>query len=200
MRVGYARVSTLDQVAGIEAQQRDLDAAGCERVYREQASSVRVRPQLEAALDFIRDGDVLTVTKIDRLARSISDLVAIIARCRGKGAELHILELGSTDPNSPVGEFMVNTLGVVAQFERRIMLERQREGIAKAKSEGKYRGRQPTARRQAGRVHALAQQGHGPAAITRMLQAEGSRISERSVYRILSQGKGQSLAARVPAG
>jgi DNA invertase Pin-like site-specific DNA recombinase len=155
MQIGYARTSTVDQEAGLDAQIRDLKAAGCgERdIYREQVSSRATRPELDLVLDrVLREGDTLIVTRIDRLARSITDLVAIIGRVRGRGAQLHILELGSTDPASPVGEFLVHMLGAVAAFERRIMLQRQAEGIAKAKAEGRYRGRKPTVRAQAAEI------------------------------------------------
>ena len=121
-KIGYARTSTTDQVAGLEAQLRDLRAAGCDErdIYREQASSVRTRPELDLVLArILRPSDTLVVTKIDRLARSIGDLVEIIRRVRAAGAEVTILELGSTDPSSPMGELMVGMLGVLAQFERR---------------------------------------------------------------------------------
>lgn len=183
-KIGYARTSTLEQVAGFEAQIRDLIAAGCcERdIYREQVSSVKARPELELVLSrILRAGDELVVTRIDRLARSISDLVAIIGRVRAAGAELVILDMGSTNPKTAVGEFMVNMLGVVAQFERRIMLERQREGIAKAKAEGKYKGQPPHARAKAPQVLAMAAEGKRRNEIAAELG-----ISERSVYRILA--------------
>src|ERR1700730_17715130 len=91
MRVGYARTSTLEQQAGFEAQLRELKAAGCEKVFQEQISSVGKREQLEAALDFVRDGDVLCVTKLDRLARSTQHLLDIVERVERKGANLQIL-------------------------------------------------------------------------------------------------------------
>ena len=94
MKVGYARTSTIDQKAGFEAQLRELDAAGCEKVFKEQVSSVGQREQLEAVLDFIREGDALVVTKLDRLARSIGDLSNITKTIDGKKANLQILGLG----------------------------------------------------------------------------------------------------------
>jgi DNA invertase Pin-like site-specific DNA recombinase len=142
--VGYARTSTVEQVAGLEAQERDLRAAGVERVFAEQISSVATRSQLEAVLDFIREGDVFVVTKIDRLARSVADLCAIVKRIETKGATLRVLQI-NLDTATPTGKLMLNMLGSIAEFERSLMLERQREGIAKAKGEGKYKGRAPTA-------------------------------------------------------
>lgn len=131
MLIGYARTSTLDQIAGLDAQQRDLTAAGCERVYVEQVSSVDVgeRQELARALDNLRSGDVLVVTKLDRLARSMAHLMRLLAIIEGKGASLRILSM-NLDTGTPTGRLMLNVLGSVAQFEREIMLERQREGIA----------------------------------------------------------------------
>src|SRR5208337_3837508 len=154
----YARTSTIEQVAGREAQERDLRAAGVEKVFAEQTSSVATRAQLDGALDYLRDGDVLVVTKLDRLARSVADLCAIIAKIESKGASLRILAM-NLDTATPTGRLMFNVIGSVAQFEREVMLERQREGIAKAKGEGKYKGRAPTARAKADDVRRLAAEG-----------------------------------------
>jgi DNA invertase Pin-like site-specific DNA recombinase len=180
MHLGYARTSTVEQEAGLEAQQRDLKAAGSEKIFVEQVSSVAARAQLELALDYLRDGDVLTVTKLDRLARSIGDLCAIVKRIEAKGAALRILGMG-LDTSTANGRLMLNVLGSVAQFEREVMLERQREGIAKAKGEGKYLGRKPTARAKSDDIRRLASEG-----MTRMAIAEKLGISERSVYRLLA--------------
>jgi DNA invertase Pin-like site-specific DNA recombinase len=178
MIIGYARTSTLEQEAGLEAQLRDLKAAGCEKVFSEQVSSVAQRQQLEAVIDFAREGDVMVVTKLDRLARSMLDLMGIKARLDAKGIELRILAI-NLDTSTPTGKLMMNVLGSVAQFEREMMLERQREGIAKAKADGKYKGRAPTARAKAGEVAELKAQGLGPTAIAKRLG-----ISVRSVYRM----------------
>jgi DNA invertase Pin-like site-specific DNA recombinase len=179
MIVGYARTSTTEQVAGFEAQERDLRAAGVERVFAEQTSSVASRAQLEAALDFIRAGDVFVVTKIDRLARSVADLCAIVERIEAKGAALRILAI-NLDTATPTGKLMLNMLGSVAQFEREMMPERQREGIAKAKGEGKYKGRKPTARAKTDDIRRLASEG-----ATREAIAAELKIGVASVYRAL---------------
>lgn len=180
MLVGYARTSTVDQEAGFEAQLRDLAAAGCERTFGERVSSVSPhREQLTAALDFVRPGDTLTVTRLDRLARSVADLVAITGRLAGKGVALKVLAIG-LDTSTPTGTLMLNLLGSIAEFERALMLERQREGIAKAKGEGKYKGRKPTARAKAGEVKALAAKGIGATEIAKTLG-----IGRASVYRVL---------------
>ena len=180
MKVGYARTSTLEQKAGFESQVRELQDTGCEKVFREQVSSVGERQQLAAALDFIRDGDTLVVTKLDRLARSVAHLVEITEALKAKRGNLQVLAMG-LDTSNATGRLMLNVIGSVAQFEREMMLERQREGIAKAKAEGKYKGRMPTARAKAAQVHTLKRQGKGPTEIARLL-----RIGRASVYRILT--------------
>ncbi len=179
MIVGYARTSTVEQVAGFEAQDRELHAAGIERIFQEQVSSVGERPQLEAALDFVRDGDVFVVTKLDRLARSVGNMLEIFARLEKKGVALRILNLG-LDTSTPTGKLMLTVMGGVAEFERAMMLERQREGIAKAKAEGVYRGRKPTARAKADEVRAMKDSGKSMREI-----AEALGISVGSVHGML---------------
>src|SRR6202020_2179883 len=181
MLIGYARTSTIDQEAGLEAQERDLKAIGVEKLFSEQVSSVAERAQLEAALDFCRARDALVVTRLDRLARSIRDLCSIVDKLEAKGVSLRILGMG-LDTATANGRLMLNVLGSVAQFEREVMLERQREGIAKAKAEGKFKGRAPTARRKAEEVRAMAKAG-----MTRLEIAGRLGMSERSVYRVLGQ-------------
>ena len=184
MIVGYARTSTVEQLAGLEAQERDLAAAGCERIFREQVSSVDVveRLQLSEVLGFIREGDVLVVTKLDRLARSVAHLLEILDRLTAKGASLRILAMG-IDTATPTGKLMLTVLGGVAEFERAIMLERQREGIAKAKAEGKYNGRKPTAMNQSAEILRLSASGMGATEIAAKLG-----IGRASVYRALANG------------
>ena len=184
MKIGYARTSTIEQKAGLEAQERDLTAAGVDKVYQEQLSSVdAIRPQLEAVLDFIREGDVLVVTKLDRLARSVANLVDIEAKLRAKGAALQILTMG-IDTATAGGRLQFNIFASVAQFEREIMLERQREGIAKAKGEGKYKGRAPTARAKSAEVLELIGAGVGASEVAKRVG-----IGRKSVYRILEDQK-----------
>jgi len=181
VKIGYARTSTVDQEAGFEAQIRDLKAAGCDRIFQEQLSSVSAnRPQLEAALDYLRvgDGDVLVVTKLDRLARSMRNLLDIVAMVEAKGASLQILGM-NLDTSSPTSKLILQVLGSVAEWERSMMLERQKEGIAKAKGEGKYKGRAPTAQAKADDVRRLRAEGVGATDIAKQLG-----IARRSVYRI----------------
>lgn len=183
--IGYARTSTIDQVAGLDAQLTALRAAGVVKQFKEQVSSVKVgdRAQLEAAIDYAREGDAFVVTKIDRLARSLPHLLSIIARLTAKGVSLRILAL-NIDTATPTGKLMVTVMGGIAEFERDMMLERQVEGIAAAKTAGKYVGRQPTARAKSGDVLRLTANGLTRAAIAKELS-----IGVASVYRILSGDK-----------
>jgi DNA invertase Pin-like site-specific DNA recombinase len=177
----------LEQQAGLDAQIRDLKGAGCEKTFSEQVSAVGKRPQLEAALDFIREGDTLVVTKLDRLARSTQHLLEVADRVKSKGADLCILNLGA-DTSTATGRLMFTVIGAVATFERELMLERQREGVARAKAEGKYKGRKPTARARAVEIRTLKAEGVRPVDIARRLS-----IGRASVYRILDNRSGPSL-------
>ena len=178
MLIGYARTSTLDQKASLETQRESLTAVGCEKVWEEQTSSVGVRESLRGALSYCREGDTLVVTKLDRLARSVKHLGEIIEELESKSVGLRVLNLG-LDTSNATGKLMLNVLGSVAQFEREMMLERQREGIAKAKAQGKYKGRKPTAREKAQEARQLLSEG-----LTKREVAERLSISERSVYRV----------------
>jgi DNA invertase Pin-like site-specific DNA recombinase len=191
--IGYARTSTVEQDTGFDAQLRDLKAQGVDKVFSEQVSSVAEREELERALDYCREGDTLIVTKLDRLARSVHHLCKIVERLQSKGVSLRIMGMG-LDTATANGRLMLNVFGAVAQFEREVMLERQREGIAKAKSEGKYKGREPTALQQADHIKALVAQGW-----TRAKIADELEISLRSVYRALHVGVASSRAGALNA-
>ena len=123
------------------AQERDLRTAGVRKVFGEQASSVAQRSALKACLEFVREGDVIICTKPDRLARSTAELLTIEADLTKRGIGLVILSMGGErlDTRNPTSKLMLTILAGVATWEREIMLERQREGIAKAKAEGKER-------------------------------------------------------------
>ncbi len=182
MLIGYARTSTTEQEAGLDAQLRDLAAAGCERLFSERVSSVAPRAQLEAAISFVRDGDTLVVTKLDRLARSVTKAWEIVEKLEEKGTGLRILSLGgdTVDTRSATGKLILTIFAGFAQFEREMMLERQREGIAKAKTEGRYKGRKPTARAKAEEARRLYAEGK---TVTDVAKALG--IGRASVYRAL---------------
>ena len=183
MIVGYARTSTIDQVAGFDAQIKELKAAGCEKLFQEQVSSVGKREQLVAAIEFVREEDVLVVTKLDRLARSVTDLMATIQKLDTKAVGLRILNLGM-DTHTPTGKLMLTVLGGIAQFEREMMLERQREGIAKGKAVGKYRGRKPVALENQEEALRLAALG-----LTKVNIAKKLGLGEATIYRILAAAK-----------
>ena len=192
MLIGYARTSTVEQVAGLEAQEVALGATGCSKLFVEQASSVAQRDQLAAALDWVREGDTRVVTRLDRLARSTADLLGLVATLEGKRVALRILDFGGSqvDTKSPTGRMLLTMFAAVAEFERAIMLERQRVGVARARAEGKYKGRAPTARRQIKRVAALHGEGLGASAI-----AAEVGISRASVYRLLAEARDVKAAA-----
>lgn len=180
--IGYARTSTTDQQAGLDAQIAELHAAGCTRIFQEQVSAVdRSRPQLEAALDWVRAGDVFVVTKPDRLARNVIDLLGLIDRLKAKEVTVRILSM-HLDSSSPTSTLVLSVLGAVSQWEREIMLERQRHGIAKAKAEGKYKGRAPTARAKTPEVLRLRSEGKTVAEI-----AAETGISRASIYRAFAE-------------
>lgn len=185
MIVGYARTSTVDQKAGFEAQLKELAAAGCEKTFQEQVSSIAERKQLHAAIEYVREGDIFVVSKLDRLARSIANLMTILQALEQKRVAVRILNLGM-DTQTPTGKLMLTVLGAVAQFEREMMLERQREGIAKAKSDGRYKGRKPIEAERRHRVLTLAAEGATRAGIAVQL-----RIGEATVYRILASSRSQ---------
>lgn len=180
--VGYGRTSTTEQEAGLEAQRRDLAAAGCAKVYLERASAVSERAVLCQVLDYLRDGDTLVVTKIDRLARSTISLWEIVRHLDARNVGLRVLNLGGevVDTRSATGRLILTIFSGFAQFEREMMLERQREGIAKAKAEGKYAGRKPTARAKSADALKLIAEGRTPTEISKALG-----IGRASVYRII---------------
>jgi DNA invertase Pin-like site-specific DNA recombinase len=186
MLVGYARTSTTEQTAGLAAQERDLRAAGAERVFSEQVSSMASRDALKAALAYLRDGDVLVVTKPDRLARSTQELLTIEADLSKRQIGLVVLSMGGErlDTRNPTSKLMLTILAGVATWEREIMLERQREGIAKAKSEGRYKGRAPTVARQGDEIRRRLAAGEKPARLAREMG-----IARSSVYRMMDEGQ-----------
>ena len=185
MLIGYARTSTTDQLAGLDAQLRDLEQAGCTKIFREQVSSISERAELERAIEYLRGGDTLVVTKVDRLARSTVGLWDIVRRLEAVddgGAGLRVLNLGGevVDTKSATGKLILTIFAGFAQFEREMMLERQREGIAKARAENRYLGRKPTARLKAAEAVALFKDGK---TVTEVAKALG--IGRGSVYRAL---------------
>lgn len=177
--VGYGRVSSEGQ--SLDIQHEALIAAGCEKVFSEKLSgrSTTEREQLAHAVDFVRDGDTLVVTRLDRLARSVADLHRIIERLTEKKVAFRCLNQSGVDTDTSTGRLMLSILGAVAAFENDIRRERQIEGIEKAKAQGKYRGRPASI--DAERVKALKETGMGAVQI-----AKAMNIGRASVYRALA--------------
>jgi DNA invertase Pin-like site-specific DNA recombinase len=179
--IGYARVSTTDQ--GLSIQETALRAAGCDTIRAEKRSGTTTqgREELETVLDFLRPGDVLMVTRIDRLARSIGDLQDIVRTTKARGASLKATEQ-PIDTSTAAGKCFLDMLGVFAEFETNLRKERQLEGIAKAKAAGVYKGRPASI--DATKVRELKAQGMRPTEIAKVLG-----IGRASVYRVLEAGQ-----------
>jgi DNA invertase Pin-like site-specific DNA recombinase len=174
---GYARVSTIDQ--DLTIQREALLAAGASLVREEKLTGTTVtgRTELRKLLDFLRPGDVVMVTRVDRLARSIADLAGIVREIEAKGAALKATEQ-PIDTSTAAGKAFLGMLGVFAEFETNIRKERQLEGIAKAKAEGVYKGRKPSIDR--AELRRLQSEGLGATEIAKRLG-----IARASVYRLL---------------
>ena len=177
---GYARVSTTDQ--NLTLQTEALKAAGCDIIRSEKVSgtSRNGREELERLMEFIREGDTLLVTRIDRLARSIGDLQDIVRSLKVKGAALKATEQ-PIDTSTAAGKAFLDMLGVFAEFETNLRRERQMEGIAKAKERGVYKGRKPSI--DSSEVAKLRGEGLGASQIAKKLG-----IGRASVYRVLQNG------------
>jgi DNA invertase Pin-like site-specific DNA recombinase len=180
--IGYARVSSTDQ--NLEVQEEALRKAGCKVIRSEKRSgtAVKGRDQLQTVLDFIHDGDVLAVTKLDRLARSVGDLMRIVELLAEKGASLRVLN-ANIDTKTASGKAFLGMLGVFAEFETNLRRERQLEGIAKAKKAGVYKGRPPSIDRND--VRRLKEAGKGATEIAKELG-----VGRASVYRLLGASAG----------
>lgn len=176
--VGYARVSTSEQ--SVDVQDAALRSAGAEKVFAEKLSGTTSnRPQLQAAVDFCRDGDTFIVTRLDRFARSSVDLHNIVAALVAKGVDFRCTEQSGVDTSTSSGKLMLGMLGAVAEFETAIRRERQLEGIARAKRAGIYTGRKATINH--GEVLQLHKDGKGATEIAALLG-----IGRASVYRIIN--------------
>ena len=192
MKVGYARVSSVGQNLAVQLDK--LDAAGCTKVYQEKESArTAARPQLQACLDFVRDAaDTLVVTKLDRLARSLTDLVSITHRLRAKGVALQVLDQ-AIDTTTPEGTFTFHILGAVAEFENDLRRARQREGIDAALRRGQRCGRRPTL---TPAQAVLMQEARRQGVLIKDLMAQ-YHLSKKAIYRYLNHVQpARSLAAQ----
>ncbi|MGR9131731.1 recombinase family protein [Rhizobium leguminosarum] len=191
--VAYIRVSSIGQ--SLEAQRDKMLAAGIEpgHIFEEKRSGVDSnRPALKDALRFVRKGDTLAITKIDRLARSASDLLNIVNELKAKGVELRVLDQ-SIDTSSPAGRAMLQMLAVFAEFETAIRAERQMDGIAKAKEKGTKFGRKPQATDDV--VSSIRQMRTEGLLIKDIMKATG--LSKATVYRALGGAEGEQQGAAV---
>ena len=177
--VGYARVSTSEQ--SLEIQHEALKKAQCKKVFSEKASgnTKEGREKLQECLNYLREGDTLVITRVDRLARSILDLQKISKQLNESGIKLKATDQ-PIDTSTPAGKAFFDMLGVFAEFETNIRKERQLEGIEKAKRAGKYKGRKPTARAKSDQVMTMLESGLDKKDIAAQLN-----IGIASVYRII---------------
>jgi DNA invertase Pin-like site-specific DNA recombinase len=177
--IGYARVSSVGQSLDVQLEQ--LTASGCEKVFSEKftGTTTKGRDQLAAVLDYVREGDVVVVTRMDRLARSLVDLRNVVDLLNAKGVGFRALQQGAIDTTRSDGRLMLNILASFAEFETDIRKERQLEGIAKAKAANVYKGRKPSV--PVAEVQRLAAKGLGATEIGKRLG-----ISRASVYRALA--------------
>lgn len=178
--VGYARVSTTGQ--NLESQLNSL--VECEIIFKEkQSGAQKERVELNRMLEYVREGDTVIVTKLCRLARNTRHLLEVVELLDGKSVSLQVINLG-IDTASPTGRLMITLIGAVATFERELLLERQAEGIAIAKTKGKYLGRKPTALAKEKDVRLMVNSGLSKQSISKELN-----ISLSSVYRIVKKIK-----------
>jgi len=180
-RIGYSRVSTTDQDTA--AQVMRLEAAGCQRIFQETISSrVEHRPQLQACLEYLREGDALVTVRLDRLARSTRELLEIAQTLESRGIDLVVLDQ-AIDTSTPAGKLMFAVLAAIAQFERDLIRERTLDGLARAKTQGKVGGRRPSiAGQKAQLVKRLAAEGQSIRQIAASIDASPS-----AVHRLLSK-------------
>lgn len=178
MRIGYQRVSTADQNT-----ERQLDGIAVDKMFTDHASGKSTdRPQLAAALDYAREGDTLVVHSMDRLARNLEDLRWIVRELTGNGVAVEFVKesLTFTGEDSPMNTLLLSMLGAVAEFERSLILERQREGIAVAKAKGVYKGRKPTLDdEQVQQLRDRRAAGESPTAL-----AKEYDVSRQTIYRL----------------
>ena len=181
MRIGYVRVSSVDQNTA-----RQLEGVQVDKIFSDHASGKdTARPQLQAALEWVREGDTLVIHSMDRLARNLGDLLRIVADLTGRKVRVEFVKesLVFTGEDSPMATLMLSIMGAVAAFERSMILERQREGVALAKKAGKYRGRVPAIRSGNGKLeafHKLQAEGLPIAEIARQLE-----VSRKTIYAYL---------------
>lgn len=181
-RVGYLRVSTLDQNT-----ERQLDGVALDKTYIDKASGKDAnRPQLEAAIGYVREGDALVVHSMDRLARNLDDLRRIVRELTGRGVAVEFVKesLTFTGEDSPMATLLLSVMGAFAEFERSLIKERQREGIAIAKEKGVYKGRKPAKNPE--EIAAIRRQDEERGKKNRAALAREHGISRETLYQYLN--------------
>jgi DNA invertase Pin-like site-specific DNA recombinase len=194
--VGYCRVSSLDQNT-----ERQLDGIKLDKVFTDKASGKDTnRPQLQAALEYLREGDLLKVHSMDRLARSLDDLRRLVKELTSKGVHVEFVteRLTFTGEDEPMSNLLLSMLGAVAEFERAMIRERQREGIEKAKKAGVYKGRKPSlSAEQIEQIRRRIAKGEAKAKL-----AKAFKVSRQSIYNALerasSAGSNKPTSLRSP--
>ena len=181
--VGYARVSSTGQDLAVQLEK--LEKAGCDKLFKEKRSGIDAgRPELKRCLEYLREGDTLLVSKIDRLARSTADLYRIVTQLAEKGVAFKVIDDPSIDTTSRTGKLVMGILALIAEFENDIRRERQMDGIAKAKQRGTRFGRKPElTRERVAEIRSLRKSGATVPEIMRQ-----TLLSKASVYRALSAG------------
>jgi DNA invertase Pin-like site-specific DNA recombinase len=200
VKIGYMRVSTGNQ--STDSQEDDLIAAGvaAEHIYRDKLSGKNTnRPELKECLRAIREGDTLVITRLSRLCRSLGDLLAIMASLEAKGVKLHVIHQKDVSTDSPTGKLVRSILGAVDEFQRDIIVENTREGLAAAKARGRVGGRKPGLDEK--RVRAAKQMRAEGGSITEI--AATLKVSRATVYRHLnetSKDGTEAASSNLPAG
>jgi DNA invertase Pin-like site-specific DNA recombinase len=185
----------VDQVARLADQVNELEGAGATKIFSEKVSGVDTdRPQLKLALSYLREGDCFIVTKPDRLARSAPDLIRIVDELTRRGVVVRVLSMG-LDTSDPNGTLILSVLAMVVQFQRDVMLERQRVGIRAARDAGLYRGRSPTAKIQTDVVMRMKEEGKGRSEIM-----SATKISRSSYFRITKASREGKKIDLMPTG
>jgi DNA invertase Pin-like site-specific DNA recombinase len=192
MRIGYARVSRGD-LQEVEVQVEALRSAGCQRIFKEEASGGRWnRPELHRLLDQLREGDIVTVWKLDRLSRSLKDLIAILEKIEQAGATFESLT-EHIETRSPAGRMFMQMLGSFAEFERAMIRERTRQGLEYARAQGRKGGRRPKlTKEQKALIVELIESGQRRAADV----ARSFRVSEATISRLLAEHRQKTLAVQ----
>ncbi len=192
-RIGYVRVSTLDQ-----NEQRQLEGQALDRVFIDKASGRDIaRPQLSELVRFARDGDAVLVHSMDRLARNLDDLRSVVQKLTAKGVRVEFVKEGLvfTGEDSPMANLMLSVMGAFAEFERSLIKERQREGIALAQKRGAYRGRKKTLSPE----QSTELVRRAAAGIPKSTLAKDYGISRETVYQYLRQATAATVDGASPA-